>query len=430
MGGQSTTYPPIGTTSRLLQSGRLSPVRLGDCEDRAVDPDSFQRLLAPEGQRLLASLPAYDGARALAVATAAREAGHDEALVSSAMTQSRLRARARAKFGEDADRLYFTADGLEQSTRSLVAAHRATRFAQAAVRRIADLGCGIGGDLPHLARASRDGVLAVDRDPLTAAVAAANMAALGLTSRVEVRCADVTDVDLSTVDGAFVDPARRQGGSRTFDPLAYSPPYAFVLDLAARLPATGAKLAPGIPHEVLPAGAEAEWVSVTGDVVECALWCGPLAGAAARRATLLPSGATVTGDGLTRAPAGPVQRFLYEPDGAVIRAGLVAEVAEHLGGHLLDPTIAYITGDRATGSPFATGYQVVDVLPFGLKRLRSLLRDRDIGVLTIKKRGSAIEPETLRRQLRLHGSAAATIVVTRIAGQPSVLVVEPLTASR
>jgi SAM-dependent methyltransferase len=402
---------------------------LGDCEDRAVDPDSFQRLLAPEGQRLLASLPGYDSARALAVATAAREAGHDEALVSSALTQSRLRARARAKFGEDADRLYFTADGLEQSTRSLVAAHRAARFAQADVRRIADLGCGIGGDLPHLARASRDGVLAVDRDPLTAAVAAANMAALGLTSRVEVRCADVTEVDLSAVDGAFVDPARRQGGSRTFDPRAYSPPYVFVLDLASRVPATGAKLAPGIPHEVLPAGAEAEWVSVTGDVVECALWCGPLAGAAARRATLLPSGATVTGDGLTRAPAGPVGRFLYEPDGAVIRAGLVAEVAELLGGHLLDPTIAYITGDGATGSPFATGYQVVDVLPFGLKRLRSLLRDRDIGVLTIKKRGSAIEPETLRRQLRLHGSAAATIVVTRIAGAPSVLVVEPLTAS-
>jgi SAM-dependent methyltransferase len=416
-------------TRLLLQSGPpvTRPIR-ADWEDRAVDPESFQRLLEPEGQRLLASLPAYDGARALAVATAAREAGHDEALVSTALTQSRLRARARAKFGADADRLYFTADGLEQATRSLVAAHRATRFAQADVGRIADLGCGIGGDLSHLARASRDGVLAVDRDPLTVAIAAANTAVLGLGSRVEVRCADIADVDLSAVDGAFVDPARREGGSRTFDPRAYSPPYSFVLDLASRVPATVAKLAPGIPHEVLPVGAEAEWVSVTGDVVECALWCGPLAGAAARRATLLPSGATVTGDGLTRAPAGPVGRFLYEPDGAVIRAGLVAEVTEQLGGHLLDPTIAYVTGDRASGSPFATGYQVLEVMPFGLKRLRSLLRSRDVGVLTIKKRGSAIEPETLRRQLRLHGSAAATIVVTRIAGQPSVLLVEPLAA--
>jgi SAM-dependent methyltransferase len=395
-------------------------------KDCGVDLESFARLLAPEGQRLLASLPAYDGAQALAVGTAARAAGHDDALVSVALTQSRLRARALAKFGEAAARLYFTADGLEQATRSLVAAHRATRFAAAAVRRVADLGCGIGGDLPHLAGASRDGVLAVDRDPLTAAVAVANMAVLGLTSRVEVRCADVTQVDLTGVDAAFVDPARRQGGSRTFDPRAYSPPYDFVLELAACVPATGAKLAPGIPHDILPAGAEAEWVSVSGDVVECALWCGPLAGAAARRATLLPAGDTVTGDGLTRALAGPVGRFLYEPDGAVIRAGLVAEVAQQLGGHLLDETIAYVTTDRETSSPFATGYEVLEVLPFGLKRLRSFLRERDVGRLTIKKRGSAIEPETLRRQLRLRGGAEATVVVTRIAGQPSVLVVTPL----
>jgi len=391
-----------------------------------VDPESFQRLLTPVGQRLLAGLPPYDAAQALAVATAGREAGHDEALVSAALTQSRLRSRARAKFGDDADRLYFTAEGLEQATRSVVAAHRAGRFARAAVRRVADLGCGIGGDLAHLARASRDGVLAVDRDPLTVAVAVANVAALGVTRRVEVRCADATEVDLSAVDGAFIDPARRHGGSRTFDPRAYSPPYSFVLELASRVPATAAKLAPGIPHDALPAGAEAEWVSVSGDVVECALWCGPLAGAVARRATLLPAGATVTGDGRTRAPAGPVGRFLFEPDGAVIRAGLVAEVAQEIDGHLLDTTIAYITGDRAVRSPFVTGYEVLEVLPFGLKRLRSLLRERDVGRLTIKKRGSAIEPETLRRQLRLHGDAEATVVVTRVAGQPSVLVVQPL----
>jgi len=391
-----------------------------------VDPETFARLLAPEGQRLLASLPPYDGAQAIAVATAARAAGHDEDLVAAALTQARLRARARGKFGADADRLYFTVDGLEQATRSSVAARRAARFAQAGVRRVADLGCGIGGDLPHLARAGRDGVLAVDRDPLTAAIAVANARALGLADRVDVRCADVTEVDLSEVDAAFVDPARRSGGSRRFDPRAYSPPYSFVLDLAGRLPATAAKLAPGIPHEALPADAEAEWVSVDGDVVECALWCGPLAGDAPRRATVLPSGAAVTGTGLRRAVAGPVGTFLYEPDGAVIRAGLVAEVAEQLGGHLLDPTIAYVTGDALVASPFVTGYAVHDVLPFGLKRLRALLRERDVGRVTIKKRGSAIEPETLRRQLRLHGSAEATVVVTRLGGRPSVLLVDPL----
>jgi THUMP domain-like/RNA cap guanine-N2 methyltransferase len=395
-------------------------------QDRAVDPESFERLLTPEGQRLLASLPPYDACAALTVATAARDAGYDETLVSAALTQSRLRARARAKFGADADRLYFTPDGLEQATRPVVAAHRAARFARAGVRRIADLGCGIGGDLPHLARAGRDGVIAVDRDPLTVAVAVANASVLGVASQVEVRRTDVMDFDLSTVDAAFIDPARRHGGARTFDPRAHSPPYSFVLDLASRVPATAAKLAPGIPHDALPAGAEAEWVSVSGDVVECALWCGSLAGGVARRATLLPAGATITGDGLTRAPAGAVGRFLYEPDGAVIRAGLVAEVARELEGHLLDTTIAYITGDHSVSSPFATGFEVLEVLPFGLKRLRALLRSRDVGRLTIKKRGSAIEPETLRRQLRLRGSAEATIVVTRIAGRPSVLVVDPI----
>jgi hypothetical protein len=197
--------------------------------------------------------------------------------------------------------------------------------------------------------------------------------------------------------------------------------------MAERVPATGAKLAPGIPHAVLPAGTEAEWVSVGGDVVECAMWCGPLASAAPRRATLLPSGATVTGTGSARAPVGPVGRWLHEPDGAVIRAGLVAEVAEPLGATLLDATIAYLSTQEAVSTPFARSYEVTDVLPFGLKRLRTLLRERGVGAVTVKKRGSAVEPEALRRQLRLRGDAHATVVLTRVAGAPTVLLVEPVT---
>jgi SAM-dependent methyltransferase len=387
---------------------------------------AFRRLLTPEGQRLLASLPRYDAAAALAVVEGARRSGYDDALVATALTQARLRARAEPKFGDQAAALYFTPDGLEQATRPIVAARRAQRFTDTGVRRLADLCCGVGGDLPHLAGAAPDGVLGVDRDPLTCAVATANMDALGLGHRVEIRCQDADRADLDGIDGAFVDPARRGAAGRTFDPDAYSPPYSFVLELARRVPATGAKLAPGIPHAALPAGAEAEWVSVGGDVVECALWCGPLASGVARRATVLPAGSSVTGDGTVRAHAGPVGRFLWEPDGAVIRAGLVAEVATQLGGHLLDPTIAYITGEQQAQSPFATGYEVRVVMPFGLKRLRTLLRARGVGRLTIKKRGSAIVPETLRHQLRLSGSAEATIVVTRVAGKPTVLLVDPL----
>jgi hypothetical protein len=121
-----------------------------------------------------------------------------------------------------------------------------------------------------------------------------------------------------------------------------------------------------------------------------------------------------------------VRTWLHEPDGAVIRAGLVAEVAGPIGGTLVDPTIAYFTTDSEVASPFTTAYQVTDVLPFNLKRLRSLLRARHVGTLTVKKRGSAIEPEQLRRQLRLHGEAEATVVLTRVAGAPTVLLVEPV----
>jgi len=133
----------------------------------------------------------------------------------------------------------------------------------------------------------------------------------------------------------------------------------------------------------------------------------------------------VTGNGLRRAPVGPVGRWLHEPDGSVIRAGLVAEVAGPLGAVLLDPTIAYLTTTEPVATPFATSYEVTDVLPFGLKRLRALLRSRGVGSLTVKKRGTAVQPEALRRQLRLSGDAEATIVLTRVAGEQTVLVVSP-----
>jgi hypothetical protein len=117
--------------------------------------------------------------------------------------------------------------------------------------------------------------------------------------------------------------------------------------------------------------------------------------------------------------------YLYEPDGAVIRAGLVGEVAAQVRGRLVDSSIAYVTSDALVPLPSATAYRVLDVLPFGLKRLRTYLRERDVGKLTIKKRGTAVVPEQLRRQLDLRGSATGTIILTRVAGSQQVLVVEP-----
>ncbi|WP_314171616.1 class I SAM-dependent methyltransferase [Streptomyces winkii] len=391
-----------------------------------MDREAFAALLGDEGQALLGSLERYEPDSELAVATRLRRT-HEPGLVSAALGQARLRQRAAAKFGADAERMYFTPNGLEQSTRASVAAYRAGRFSRLGVPRLADLCCGIGGDAIALARAGMD-VLAVDGDALTCDVIRANAAALGLGDRIEVRCQDVRDADVSGCDAVFVDPARRGGRGRIFDPEAYSPPLSWAVEVARRVSYSALKVAPGIPHDAVPEDAEAEWISDSGDVKEAVLWFGT--GGAVEsspvRATLLPGGHSLSSRGLPDPPAGPVGRFLYEPDGAVVRAHLVAEVAEELGGRLVDPAIAYVTCDEARPTAYATGYEITDVLPFQLKRLRALLRERGIGVATIKKRGSAVEPAELRKKLRLEGPGECTVFLTRVAGAPTVLLGRPL----
>lgn len=357
-------------------------------------------------------------------------------LTAAALTQAMLRRRAVAKFGAAAERMYFTPAGLEQSTRWAVAELRARRYADAGIRRVADLGCGIGGDTIALARAGL-AVLALERDPLTATVAAANAAALGLADRVEVRRVDVTTLDLTRldVDAIFCDPARRTvHGRRIFDPDGYQPPWTFLRELPARIPATGIKVAPGIPHQLVPDTAEAEWVSDHGEVKEATLWFGPLHSGVARRATVLPAGtsladpAVADGAAAPTSAIGPVARYLYEPDGAVIRAHLVARLATTIGAHLIDSRIAYLSSDAPVRSPFVAGYQVHEVFPFQLKRLRAELRGRNVGIVTIKKRGSALDPEQLRRQLKPAGAGSIVVILTRIEGRPVVILADPVPA--
>ncbi|MFH9175737.1 THUMP-like domain-containing protein [Streptomyces albogriseolus] len=383
-------------------------------------------LLTPEGRALLDEVRDTDPAHELAVATRLRR-DHPAELVSAALGQARLRQRAVAKFGaEDAARMFFTPNGVEQSTRRGVAAYRAERLRAAGVRSVADLCCGIGGDAIALARAGIR-VLAVDRDPQTAAAARANADALGLAGLIEVREADVAEVDTSAYDAVFVDPARRSSKrGRIFDPEAYSPPLSWAVQAALKAPRAAAlKVAPGIPHEAVPAEAEAEWISDGGDVKEAVLWFGTAPGTI--RATLLPGPRTLVSRGLPDPGVRPVGRYLYEPDGAVIRSHLVAEVAEPLDGGLIDPTIAYITADTLNPTPYATAYEITDQLPFNVKKLKALLREREVGVLTVKKRGSAVEPEELRRKAlpKPHGTASVTVFLTRVAGAPTMLLGHP-----
>ncbi|MEV5848899.1 methyltransferase domain-containing protein [Streptomyces sp. NPDC051985] len=384
--------------------------------------DHLAPLLTPEGHALLAEVRGTAPADELAVATRLRRT-HPAELVSAALAQARLRQRAAAKFGEaDADRMFFTPNGVEQSTRASVATYRAERLKTLGVSSVADLCCGIGGDAIALARAGIR-VLAVDRDPVTARTARANADALGLADLIEVREADVTEVDTAGWDAVFVDPARRGGRGRVFDPEAYSPPLSWAVGAASTARVAALKIAPGIPHETVPADAEAEWISDAGDVKEAVLWFGTEPGAV--RATLLPGPRTLLGRGLPDPEVRPVGRYLYEPDGAAIRAHLVAEVAEELDGGLIDPTIAYITADALHATAYATPYEITDQLPFNVKKLKALLRERGVGILTVKKRGSAVEPEELRRKVKPQGPNSATVFLTRVAGAPTMLVGHP-----
>ncbi|GAA3267228.1 class I SAM-dependent methyltransferase [Dactylosporangium vinaceum] len=388
--------------------------------------EDVQALTSADGQDALAAAATLAASSPLVAAEKLRAQGFSPALAAAALTQAELRRRAVAKFGPDAQLMLFTRAGLEQATRAPVARRRAERLAAAGARRVADLGCGVGADTIAFARAGLR-VLAVDADPVTSAVTAANVKSLELDDVVLVEARDATETPLVAVEAVFCDPARRtSGGRRVFDPRAYSPPWDFVTALPARVSNTVLKLAPGIDHALLPKGAEGEWVSVDGDVVEAAAWCGPLA-EVPRRATLHRGDQIheLTGGGDRQAPVGPVGAYLYDPDGAVVRSHLVAELAEQLDGHLLDESIAYVTTGSDVPTPFARKYEIIDRLPIALKKLRAALRERGVGALQILKRGSAHDVDELRRQLRLEGGASAFLALTRIAGEPAALLLRP-----
>ena len=384
-----------------------------------MDLDDFRWLLTDDGQELLARADEApdDPLRAQTELRRTAEPGR----VATALTQVQLRRRAVAKFGDMAARMYFTPDGLEQATRLPVARHRAARTAASSAATVVDLGCGVGGDLVAFAEAGLT-IAGVDLDPVRVAVAEANLAALGLEGAVIV--ADATALDTSPFDVAFADPARRSGRGRTFDVDDWTPPWPFVEGLLRRDACV--KVAPGIPHGLVPEGVEAEWVSDHGEVKEAALWSGRLA-TTARRATVIGDGglATMTEDDDPGAGVRPVGAFLYEPDGAVIRAGLVTAVAALADGGLVDEHIAYVTGDERIRTPFARGYEVLERLPYREKPLKAALRERGIGSLTIKKRGVDVVPEQLRKRLDLAGDQTATIVLTRVAGSGTALLVRP-----
>lgn len=432
--------------------------------DSGPDTTALSPVLEPDGAALLAELTAAGADAALAdpLATGSRlrAAGHPAERVAAALTQLGLRRQARAKLGGHAERMLFTRDGLEQATRLVVAEHHAARLAAAGLTQVADLGCGLGVDSLAFARAGLQ-VTAIDRDPTVAAAAAHNLApfpaAVVHTGDALAWAADHAAAP-DPQRALWLDPARRSIGagtsSRVVDPEAFSPPLSAVTALAEAGHSLGVKLGPGLPHEHVPAGAEAVWASVDGDVTEVCLWFGSLARPDVRRAAVVMDTRTGAVHELTTSSAfgsspeleemgepgldalpGAV---LYEPDGAVIRAGLVTDLGAGWardGGprtRLLDRHLAYLIADSPVDTALAAGYRVDAVHPLNVKHLKRWAREKRVTRLDVKKRGVSLTPEQLRAQLLGSGAKGkgggrhATLVLARVGESKVALEVTPL----
>ncbi|HEY2575383.1 MAG TPA: class I SAM-dependent methyltransferase [Streptosporangiaceae bacterium] len=401
----------------------------------AETPDAvvrFERLLSPQGQELLGWLSrlgdGFGRDDELRVSAELR-ARYPADLVVDALAQHELRMLARAKFGR-ADEMFFTRAGLEQASSEPVARHRAGRYAGHG--QVADLCCGIGGDL--IALAGGHDVLAVDRDPLHLRMARANAGVHGVAAGLTTAQADVRDAGLTGIQAVFIDPARRteRGRLRTG---SSEPPLGWCLSLADQVAPVGIKAAPGLAHEIVPPGWELEFVAVGRELKEAVLWSPALA-TAARRSTILPGGHTLTRPQAMRAypdgaaathraspDAEPIQvrapgEFLFDPNPAVTRAGLVKDLALMIGAWQIDGQIAFLSADVPVATPFARTLQVIDSAPWDQKRLPARLRALDVGAVDIRRRGLAGDVERLHKQLRLSGTRRVTLVMTRVNDRP------------
>lgn len=426
-------------------------------------------LLSDIGQELLHEWQKVDTTALSALEKSARlrQMGATPDLAAAILTQADLRERAAGKFGSLVDTMIFTRDGYEQATRRRVADRHAERFRAAGATHVADLGCGNGADSTALLRSGLS-VHAVDIDEDAAACARwnlqvtldsfprdeANDAALPLPRpssgsllrqacpSFAVKVADVTSLDISAlsaegVDAIFADPARRtgatKGASRVMSPEQWSPPLSTVLSWQEHVKFLGVKVAPGIEHEFLPADFCVEWVSVDGDLVEAALWSPALSPEGRGRQAVVivdedvhvlrGSASTPANAPVEYAPTGALAAFLAEPDPAVIRAGLVGRLAEEWNAHTVSEGMAYLSADAIPDSPFAQRFEVVDVVGLKPKAIAGALGCLNAHSVEVKKRGSDISPEALRRSIRKAlvpknaESEEITVIATRIAGK-------------
>lgn len=401
-----------------------------------MEISELRALLTPEGLKVLDELgPVDEVADVARIVSRLRAAGHSPELVSAVVGQARLRTKARGKFGDFAARMLFTRAGLEQATRLGVAARHAQRMRRAGITRVADLGCGIGGDSLAFAGAGLD-VQAVDADEVTAAIAAYNLAPFGDSAIVSQGTAQAhVPGDADDAQAIWMDPARRTAGhseTRRVSSDDYSPPLDWAFDVASRT-STGIKLGPGHDRDSLPPGVEAQWVSAEGSVVELVLWTRALARDGIRRSALVIRGERshelTAGADADDEPVRDLGAYLHEPDGAVIRARLIGDVARSLDAGMLDERIAYLTSDAALTSPFVQSFRVRETMPANPKAISAVLKANGIGSLEIKKRGMDIDPAAFRKKLALRGDQTATLILTRVGDQRRAILADRVPAA-
>ena len=340
-------------------------------------------------------------------------------LARTALSVAILRLEAEKKFPR-ARQMFFTREALEQASSWQIASYRAARYHEH--DRVIDLGCSVGCDT--LALAQVVATTGVDIDPLRLVMAQSNSRALGIPA--DFIQADLHHLPLPdhapTGTALFFDPARRADHQRAFSVQDYSPPLGIIHDWLPQYPALGVKISPGVQlNELEEYDCEVEFISLKGELKEAVLWFGPFK-SAERRATLLPGPHTLTAEVLPTLPLSEPQAYIYEPDPAILRAGLVTAVGAQLDAAQLDPEIAYLTGEKLMDTPYARAWQVEEWLPFQLKHLRAALRERNIGRVTVKKRGSPIVPEELIQDLRLEGQEERVLFLTQMQGKPIVVI--------
>ncbi|MDP7736034.1 class I SAM-dependent methyltransferase [Mycobacterium paragordonae] len=322
-----------------------------------------------------------------------------------------LRRRAAAKLGElgEVSAWLFTDEALQQATAARVARHRAARLAR---RVVHDATCSIGTELAAL-NGVAELVIGSDIDPVRLAMARHNLGS-GLNTEVALCRADA--LHPVTRDAAvIVDPARRSGGRRRFSPADYQPALGPLLH-AYRGRDIAVKCSPGIDFDELGRlgfDGEIEITSYDGSVREACLWSGGLAQPGVRRrASVLDRDEQITSADPDDCPVGPAGRWIVDPDGAVVRAGLVRHYGARHGLWQLDPDIAYLSGDRLP--PGVRGFEVLERLAFDERRLRQALSALDCGAAEILVRGVQVDPDVMRRRLRLRGGTALSVVIARI----------------